>query len=342
MIGWKPKFRDFNVASVRYRCLNPLVELQRRRFPIELFDESKLREYSAVIFSKLYDDENYEIARSLKRRGKAVVFDICDNHFYNPYRLERFELVRKQLLRILGIADLVVASTATLAAVLVEEARLTSLPVVIGDAVEENVAPNGDTKSWLVRLGARSRPKGKIRHDELANILWFGIHGGENAAYGMLDLLDQKDLLLKISKTHPLQLVVVSDSRAKFVRYIEPLPLKTIYLEWGSMPLAEILHQIDVAIIPISQNPFTVCKTNNRLAAALYGGVPTVADEIPSYRDLAPYCVLNDWEFGLRLYLDNRAIGREHVKSAKAYISEHYSIKQIGDSWAQNLLKFSD
>ena len=58
MIGWKPKFKDLQVASVRYRCLNPLRELQRRGFPIELFDELNVGRYSCVVFSKLYDERN--------------------------------------------------------------------------------------------------------------------------------------------------------------------------------------------------------------------------------------------------------------------------------------------
>jgi hypothetical protein len=337
MLGWKPKFEDAKVASVRFRCLNPIAELQRRGFPVEIFNESHLAEYSGVIFSKLYDEQHYNLAKSLKKGGKAVIFDICDNHFYNPYRLEKFNRVREQLLRMLAIADLIVTSTPTLAELLVKEADLTSSPVVIGDAVEATPTPRGMKRSWF-RFPVRQR----IRREGITNILWFGIHGGENAPYGMLDLLNQKDLLIELNRTYPLELVVVSDSQDMFNRYIKPLPLRSFYIEWGSMPFSEILRESDVNIIPISKNPFTLCKTNNRLATALFAGVPTVGDEIPSYRDLAPYCVLNNWEQGLRLYLDNKAVGQEHARSARAYIMEHYMIKQIGDSWAKHLSAFVD
>jgi glycosyltransferase involved in cell wall biosynthesis len=337
MLGWKPKFDDPRVASVRFRCLNPLAELQRRAFPIELFDQARFKQYSGVIFSKLYDQQNYELARKLKERGKAVIFDICDNHFYNPFHLEKFVTVREQLLKMLQVADVVVVSTPTLAEILVKEAELTSMPVVIGDAVEEDEPPQAE-KRWWFRFPIKER----IRSEGIANILWFGIHGGENAPYGMLDLLNQKDVLIDLNRTHPLQLVVVSDSCEKFKRYIEPLPVRTLYIEWGSIPFSKILRESDINIIPISRNPFTVCKTNNRLATALFAGVPTVADEIPSYRDLAPYCVLNDWERGLRLYIDHKPLGQEHARSARAYIMEHYTIKQVGDAWAKHLSAFVD
>ena len=343
MLGWKPKFEDPKVASVRFRCLTPIEELQRRSFPVELFKQAHLPKYSAVIFSKLYDEKNYTLALELKKLGKAVIFDICDNHFYNPNRLEKFQVVRARLLRMLSIADLVVTSTTTLAEVLVKEAKLVAMPVVIGDAVEGDAVSMRDAeKGWVSNLTRKFRQETNIRRNGITNVLWFGIHGGENAPYGMLDLLHQKDLLINLSKRYPLQLIVVSDSRNKFAKYIEPLPLRTLYLEWGSMPFSEILRHSDINIIPISQNPFTACKSNNRLATALYAGVPTVADEIPSYRDLAPYCILDNWEYGLQLYLENKAIGEKHTTSAKSYISKRYTIAQIGDRWSQHLAKFLD
>jgi hypothetical protein len=333
MLGWKPKFQNPKVASVRFRCLNPIAELQRRSFPVELFNESRLSEYSGIIFSKLYDQQNYNLARHLKERKKAIIFDICDNHFYNPYGLEKFNTIRQQLFKMLGIADLIVASSSTLAEVLVKEANVPSSPVIIGDAVEEHNSGNVEKRWWLAR---------KIRKKGMTNILWFGIHGGENAPYGMLDLLNQKDLLIELSKKYPLQLVVVSDSWDKFKRYVKPLPLRTLYIEWGSRPFSDVLEKSDINIIPISRNPFTLCKTNNRLATALLAGIPTVADEIPSYRDLAPYCILNDWDRGLRLYLEDKAVGLEHARAARPYILEHYTIKQIGDAWAKHLAAFVD
>jgi hypothetical protein len=321
MLGWKPKFNDPQVASVRYRCLNPLQELQRRGLAVELFDERHLSRYSAVVFSKLYDEGSQVLARDLKRRGRGVIFDICDNHFYNPYRLEQFELVRRQLLTMLGLADRVVASTEALARTLMEEAPLRDSPVVVGDAVEEDGLE-----------GPRGRPEGGK-----ATLIWFGIHGGDNAPYGLLDLLAQKDLLVELDRGHPLRLVVVSNSRDKFERHIRPFPIETRYVEWGSSPIGQLLRESDVNLIPISKNPFTLCKTNNRLALALYAGVPTVADEIPSYRDLAPYCVLDEWAAGLQRYLDDLESARRQAAPARAYLKEQYGMDRIGSRWAECL-----
>lgn len=341
MIGWKPKFNDSTVASVRYRCLNPLQELQKRGFPIELYDSRNRHFYSGVIFSKLYDDENYSIAEELKKRGSKVIFDICDNHFYNPNNLEKFKVVRRQLLRMLGIADSVVTSTEMLANILIHEARLQSSPAVIGDAVEEEIICKTAKRNWWQKLtGGKGRRLDKTKQLGKTNILWFGVHGGENAPYGMLDLLNLQDLLTKISKDFSICLNIVSNSREKYEKYIKPFAFQTSYNEWDMESFGEILRQNDINIIPISKNPFTLCKSNNRLATALFAGVPTVADEIPSYRELSPFCILDNWESGITMYLRERETRMEHVSRARLYIGKRYTIKQIGNQWIEYLSKY--
>jgi hypothetical protein len=339
VIGWKPQFNDPRVAGVRYRCLNPLRELQRRGFPAELFKPENIPNYSAVIFSKAHDEQSYAIASDLKRKGKSIIFDICDNHFYNPYHLPKFQAVRDRLIRMLAITDALVTSTSTLAEVICNEAGLPSDAVVISDALEENDL--WFEKNYLQRLISRFRPKLDMDASK-ANILWYGIHGGESAPYGMLDLLNIRDVLCDLSKEYPLRLIVVSNSRRKFRKHIKSVLKDAVYFEWGDFPFREILRQADINVIPVSKNPFTLCKSNNRLVLSLYEGIPTVADEIPSYTEFGSFCVLNNWEYGLRLYLSNKRVAQEQVTRARAYIQEHYTIKQTGDQWVNLLSKFVD
>lgn len=340
MIGWKPKFNDPNVASVRYRCLNPLTELQRRGFQIELFALERCNKYSAVIFSKLYDEQNYQLAKQLKAKQKTVIFDICDNHLYNPYGTEKFKIVRDQVLRMLAISDVVITSTETLADTLMRETELQTRPIVIGDAIEEDLFKSGSRKSWP-RWIARSLKFHYLYDRSKVNVLWFGIHGGENAPYGMLDLLNQKDLMIAAQKVHPFRLIVASNSRDKFLRHIKPFPFETHYCEWTLAEFGHIMLSTDICIIPITRNPFTICKSNNRLAMALYAGTPTIADSIPSYSDLSRFCVLDDWERGLSTYLSNPLKVKEHARPAKKYIKARYSIKEIGSQWAEHLAYFN-
>jgi len=78
------------------------------------------------------------------------------------------------------------------------------------------------------------------------------------------------------------------------------------------------------------------------LATTLYAGIPTVADEIPSYRDLGRFCVLNDWQAGLQMYLSDKTRTEENLKLAKTYVADHYTIRQIGGRWAELLAKLFD
>ncbi|HEX7927496.1 MAG TPA: hypothetical protein VF678_07895, partial [bacterium] len=72
LIGWKPTLPDASVASTRIRCLNPLLELQRRGLPAELFDAAHLDGYRAVLFSKCHDPETLRQAERAKRNGARV------------------------------------------------------------------------------------------------------------------------------------------------------------------------------------------------------------------------------------------------------------------------------
>ena len=83
-IGWKPISTNVRVASSRLRCLEPLSELRSRGYSVETFNPNHVDRYAAVIYSKAYDDLSYREATGLQKRGIRVVFDLCDNHFYNP------------------------------------------------------------------------------------------------------------------------------------------------------------------------------------------------------------------------------------------------------------------
>jgi hypothetical protein len=340
MIGWLPKSDDPRIASVRYRCLYPVAELRKRGLPVEIFSRRRLKKYAAVIFSKLYDDPSYELAKELKGRGSRIVFDICDNHFYDPQGRAALKRVRLHLLRMLALSDLVVASTEPLAQVLSHEGQLTLPPVVIGDPVEDLTRAGPDRgRSWLRRRSGLEQLRGQAP-EGLVRILWYGVHGGDQAPFGMLDILRQQDLLAAVHRTHPFELIVVSNSRHKFETHIRPLPFPTRYLEWRKVDLGRVMSGCRLNIIPITKNPFTLCKSNNRLALALYAGLPTVADEIPSYRELSPHCVLNDWERGVELYLRDGEVARRHLEGARRYLEEHFSIRRIGDLWAHHLSNF--
>jgi hypothetical protein len=336
-IAWKPRFSDPRVASTRIRCLNPLSELQSRDYPVELFHPRRVRQYAAVIYSKIYDDATFREAKSLQNRGVRIVLDLCDNHFYNPNGLASLKKAGEQLKRMMTLADELVASTAAISEVMRAELSTPQNITIIEDAVETEI--RGVRTLFWARWWEKNQLGRLLRQLEAGNqkgrtpLVWFGIHGGPNAEYGMLDLLKVRPLLEKMNRTYPLSLTVISNSKQKYDRAIKPWSFPTYYLNWQADTLLPALRSHAIAVIPISQNPFTRCKSNNRLALSLNVGLAVVADSIPSYQDFAEVCCLDNWETGLENYLFDAELRRRHVERGQTIIARDWNPAQIAEKW---------
>ncbi len=320
MIAWKPKSADSTIASVRYRCLMPLSALQARRYPVEIFREDREQYYSSVIFSKLYDLKNIALARRLKQRGAQVVLDICDNHFYNPRALPDYQKVRKNLLQMLWLCDHVVCTTEALANEIQQEAPFIQRPTVIGDAIEHlpvNDALHNSTPGAVMQL------------------LWFGSHGSPNADGGMLDILNIATPLTRLAERVPIELHVVSNNQQKYREHIEPLPFQTRYSEWSYESFDSELRQATAVLLPITENAFSRCKSNNRLVTALNYGKPVIADAIPSYYEFSDYVRFGDWSANLDALIDSPAREKERALAGMEYVSRHWNLATIADRWIE-------
>jgi hypothetical protein len=338
MIGWKPKTADARVASVRIRCLNPLRELQRRRFPVELFRPDRASGYAAVVYSKLYDEASYREASALQRRGVRIVLDLCDNHFYNPSGLPALDQVAHELRRMMALADNLIASTPAMAKVMQAELLAPRPITVIGDAIEDPIVgvsepliPHWWARRQLQRL--LNRRKRVSSGHRRTNLVWFGVHGGPYVEHGMLDLERVRSLLEEIDREYPLSLTVVSNSREKYRRAASMWALPTAYLEWSPTTFLDALRAHQIAVIPVTRNPFTECKSNNRLVTALHAGLAVVADTIPSYQPFSDVCRLDAWEAGLREYLSDPRARERDVRAGQARVRDEWSLTRIADQW---------
>ena len=337
MLAWKPKSEDPTVASVRYRCLLPLRVLRARGFPVELYSPNREEDYTGIIFSKLYDTASQELARRLKQKGSTIVLDVCDNHFYNPYALSEYKRAAEDLRRMIALVDLIVCSTETLAEECRSETGSTKRIIVIGDPVETLPEAACEESKGKVRFGhiLRGRPADR----QLPILLWFGSHGSPNAPSGMLDILNIADLLERVNRSQPFELLVVSNNREKYEMHIAPLSFRTQYADWDRNDFAQVLRRSAGVLIPVNLNPFTLCKTNNRLAMALYYGVPVVADSIPSYEEFRPFVFLDQWQEGLEAIVGNPKMAKEMAGLGHRYVMEHWMHDRIVARWEQVLVE---
>jgi hypothetical protein len=310
VIAWKPAAPTPELASARLRCFRPLEYLRAAGWPCELFDPTQMHRYRAVVFQKAYGDDDLAIAAHLRGLGVRTLFDLCDNHFVGP--ADRADRLR----RMLDGVDAVTVATPELA-------KLVARPTCVIDDALDSVEPDW-WSSFRRRLPRRRRP---------LRLVWFGNAGMDDPPFGLIDLARIRPELEQIHRRRPIHLTVISNSKATFDRHLGCVRFPVTYCAWDNRRYQRILRRQDLCLIPISPNPFTMCKTVNRLALALLLGLPAVADAIPSYEELRPFALLGDWTDGLLEYLGNRSRQARDVRRGQAYLRGKYTPRRVVEQW---------
>lgn len=337
-VGWYPVTRNPNIASVRLRCLNPIQHLHRTGFPVALYRPNcwKSRNYKIVVFSKNYSPGALDQAQRLKRDGVKIVFDLCDNRFYNPANVEAYNNDIRRLTTMAKLADRVVTSTPRLAEIVENEVGV--VPIIIGDPLESR--PRVSMRSYvdlaaqapnIIREWARLA---EYRRQGLKGLVWFGNHGSSYAdAGGLQDLGRIKDALEDMVKKTPFFLTVISNNYAKYLRVVKGWQVPSLYFHWNPLTFRRLLSLNEICVIPIHSNPFTICKTSNRVAEALNSGLAVVADPIPSYQEFSEAIVLGDWRYGLATYLTSDIERASAVRRGRSLVESKCSLREIAGHW---------
>ncbi|HEX7928834.1 MAG TPA: glycosyltransferase, partial [bacterium] len=147
-----------------------------------------------------------------------------------------------------------------------------------------------------------------------------------------------QEALARAHARHPLSLTVVSNHAGLFRELSGAWRFPAAYLEWNAATFEDALRLHDVAIIPVQRNPFTLCKTNNRVMTALAAGLPVVADAIPSYEEFAACAYLDRWDEGLAAYAVDPALRMRHVQAGQAILQARYTLPTIADQWERLLM----
>jgi len=339
-LAWWPHTTNASIASYRLRCLRVVDELRRRGVEAALFRPGLKSD--VLVLSKRYDAASLRTAQLVRQQhGTRLVLDLCDNHFYAADDIPKWTRRADDLRAAVREVDLVVASTDTLEAVVQAEAGRPIATVVIGDAAEMPSDP-GWTQRWFHLLAERrlSRLSSKLDRRAAAagrRLLWFGNHGSDYTEGGMADLCSLQATLESAHDDAPVSLTIVSNNRRKFAQLTSTWKLPAHYLEWHPNTFSRALRLHDVALIPVRPNPFTLCKTNNRVATALLHGLAVAADPIPSYRSLADCAVLDNWHEGLQRLMADADWRMACVARGSEMIRSRWSIEQIGSQWLEAL-----
>ncbi|HEV3365572.1 MAG TPA: glycosyltransferase, partial [Acidimicrobiia bacterium] len=105
------------------------------------------------------------------------------------------------------------------------------------------------------------------------------------------------------------------------------------FRRWSTRTFRSIMNRADICLLPISLNPFTACKTSNRVVTSLTLGVPVVADLIPSYEEFVPYILVSNWEQHLERYASSRELRQQHVREGQEFIARRFAPEAIAEQW---------
>lgn len=336
MIGWWSHFDDLRVASVRLRGELVIRALRAQGLQAAWFDPQRADAFDVLVIGKRHDRATLETAARLQARGGRVLVDLCDNRFEYPANDLELQRQAQQLKELLARADHVVVSTHELSRVLQQECPQLQRVSVIGDLADDlSVVPVPAIQRLrsAVRLRRSLSNIRRLRAQGHVMLVWFGSHGGAYAESGMNDLLRVRDLLERCHRQTPLALTVISNHRKKYLQHIEPFAVPTRYEEWHAATFDRLLQAHDISLIPISDNAFTRCKTDNRIVTSLLKGLAVVADEIPSYRPYAGAIAFNRWEEQLPLYLSNPARRQADVAAGQVIAKQLTDAVEISRQW---------
>jgi hypothetical protein len=331
IVFW-PHTPSADVASTRIRCLQVVDALRLQGLLAEVGDGSG-EAPDVLVLAKRYDAATLTVATGLSQRGTRVVLDLCDNHFYYrdpaPQWIERAQQLRTAVASV----DHVVAASGPLADVVRDECGGAAAVSVIPDGLDAGPPQRRATlkQRWQL-LGLR---RFLARHPVAAGrrLLWFGNHGAQYADGGLQDLSRIVDSLRRHHAREPLTLTIVSNSREAYERWRPNCPVPSLYLPWSTPAFAAAMRDHAVALIPAQSNPFTRCKTNNRLATAFMNGLGVVADSLPPYEEFADLAVLDDWDAGLAALMTDAVDRARRVQAARERLRQRYSVELIAQQW---------
>lgn len=320
-IAFKPAAPTPELASARLRAFLPCQYLADAGWDCEIFDAARFDQYEIVVFQKAYQHEDLDLVAQLRRRGARTVFDLCDNHFYDPEARPILQERAERLRRMIDLVDMVTVSTPILAQLIDRHA------VVIDDVLEpvhcDATAPI--RRWWRQVSGAPLR------------VVWFGGAGLEYPPFGLVDL---QRIVPELNVAHartPIRLTVISNSREIFARIATKCDFPIIYREYRTATFQRLFQRQDLCLVPVNVNPFTICKTLNRPALSLTLGLPVIADAIPAYEELRPFITFGDWTDNILDCANHRSAWYRQALAGAAYLNGKFTRRHVVKQWGSVL-----
>ncbi|GGB41485.1 hypothetical protein GCM10011316_11790 [Roseibium aquae] len=368
---WIVSSLSMKVASVRLRTLLPALSLAKAGHELLVCEglpqDDQIARADIVVINKCFGDAYATFARTCAGRGIPVLYDLCDNVFapdYGDGSGKAAQSVREILVHCTALittgpllADAIVRHTGFDGSVhcipdseeprfaidellraweqgqgVLAEGRLTLRPAQPFE-MERQIFPEHRARTLF---NAVFRKDGWLRRDR-RTVLWFGTPGRMDSKTGLYALRLMKDALAAVNAEIPLQLLVVSSSRKLFRHHTQDYPVPCVFRPWSLLSMYGHFQSADVTMIPNPQDAFSIVKSANRTIFSLSEGTPVIADPVPALSDFEDCTHQGDWAEGLRAYLGQPGLAKQHIERARKVIANRYSLASICEDWRRAL-----
>jgi hypothetical protein len=339
-VAWWCKSRDLSVAGIRIRAHLVMKLLRNAGLDVEWFQAREAARYRAVVVHARFDAGSQALVRRMRDAGCRVILDLCDDHFCNASSSQRRADAARDVRTMAGLADVVVVPTDSLARVIERECVLRAPPEVIPDLPDDmsdvRCSALVHSRAWFSAWRLKRRIAASTAQGRTA-LLWFGKCGKRGVEMGMADLARLREPLEQLDRRLPLHLTVLSDNRKRFHRLFRGWSFPVAYADWNAAHFADIAALHPIALIPVSDHPFTRGKSANRVVTALSHGMAVVADPLSSYQAFVDCILFGDWADSIERYARDEMLRQRHVELGRLAIRRMLDPAVMGDRWLRLL-----
>lgn len=334
---WPHSANPRTSAATRIRALQVIEGMRALGRDAAMFQPGERP--SVLILAKRYDEASLAQALEMRRQaGTRLWLDLCDNHFHADRDAPKWRERAERLRRACRAMDGVITASPTLADIVRGECGDALRICVVPDPLDREAASPADR-----RRGDAIHPL-RVRAFQAwhavapgRRLIWFGNHGAAYAGGGMEDIGRLREALAAHHRAAPLSMLVVSNRWQRYRELSRAWPWPSLYLPWSGANFALALRHSDIAVIPAQRNPFTLCKTNNRLATAFMHGLAVAADALPSYEEFRDVAVLDDWQAGLGALMASPKERARRIALARERLEQRYGLPVIVRRWLEVL-----
>ncbi len=262
----------------------------------------------------------------LHGQGRQIVADISDNYFEHAV----YGSFYRQLVR--GV-DVVVASTPEMSAWV---KRFTDRPVmVVTDPFE---GPRGEPRFRAPEQRAKNRfaewLQRRDTNGERLRLVWFGHQSNWKTMRAIVDSL-------LIFSDIQIELEIITTPASGVARFCNEFnathggSVKLLFTPWSLSATWQGLARAALVLIPSwPDDERKAVKSPNRLVESLRAGRFVIANPLPAYQPLEPYCWLGDSMVeGVKWALDHPEEVRRRLFAGQVHIESVYSPGAIAGEW---------